>query len=472
MKISFNNIILPYKNPWINVTKSRNTNLAPLEKDTVTFTGVGNVFQAKDMHIAPSEAMCIKARINAEIAEQYLKHVLDRWVGPLTKKNINVSKKKQMPAFSYITGRKTPESIREKVVSKYSRIVRDEQEEFSLQLARELNSHFKFNRRQNVKSLYYEILGIIEKDQDKNQKFPPYKNIPYCLDIVLEKFISSGKINLNNMPNETFASIKKDILSLMESKYRPEEELNYDKKSYIKPSSMEGIKHYANDIVRARIIMNNTDREHTQLLFDTIASAAAVGDLKITSVENYVADESKLPMGKKVSDYEYIKSSKLRDFAQQVNAKYEEKPSKLGYMGIHINLDLSNGAIGREGSQCKGYSGEIQIVGRDVLKLKDIEDLCYKIKDNKSSYEEKYDDFANYFLKYYSKCDKQEFDNYTYALYLSQRELPPDTSSRVKFKSPKELGFKNIPKELDFNVLAEIKEDCERAYEAKLKMGI
>ncbi len=470
MKISFNKNIIYPQIFALNKTKKnypRYSNLSPLPCDTVSFKNGGYKFESKEMGNSPAETVCRQVRINAEPAEVYLKRVLDNWIGPLSKKTVIDSGKKKIPAFTYITGRKSAESIREKVVSKYSKIVRDENEEFSNHLATELLKNFKFTQQQNVKSLSNEICGILDKLQGDRQKFSPYNHPDYPLDIVIDKFIKSKKINMDGVSDEQLLLKKEMIIESITSKSRPEEEENYDGNTFIKPANIRGIKHYANDIVRARIVMNHSGREYTQMVINALSLAAKRGDLKITSVENYVPSPLKLPKGKRPSDYAYIKESALIDFAESVGARYSKNISKKGYIGIHINLDLSNGVLSKQGKQFTGYSGEIQLVGRDVLKLKDVEDLCYKIKDNKNSLDDMYYDFKEEFGNNYLKCDKQEFDDYTYALYLSQRELPPNTPEKARFKTPRELGFKNVPKELDFNNLAQLKEDCEKAARAK-----
>ena len=104
------------------------------------------------------------------------------------------------------------------------------------------------------------------------------------------------------------------------------------------------------------------------------------------------------------------------------------------------------------------------------MQLKEVEDLCYKIKDNKNAIHRGYQTFVDYFKKYYKDDIKEAFDDYTYALYLAQRALGPEERKDNSFPSIKELGFENrVPEELDFNKLKKIKDGCDVIYESLSK---
>ena len=100
------------------------TNLAPLQKDTVSFSGRGKLL-SENMVDAPTERTCRLAESNAEPARFYLQSVLDKYLKPLTQ--IKSSSGGKNSAFiEYSTRIKESTSIREKVVSKYSKICRRE----------------------------------------------------------------------------------------------------------------------------------------------------------------------------------------------------------------------------------------------------------------------------------------------------------------------------------------------------------
>ena len=212
--------------------------------------------------------------------------------------------------------------------------------------------------------------------------------------------------------------------------------------------------------------MKESGPEYTAVVIEALKKAAEEGELKITSIENNLPDPRKLPKGKKLSDYIYATERQLLSLAKAANAPLIKNKSKSGYLAIHINVDLSSPLFNSYNGVYNGYSGEIQIIGSDVLQLKEIEDLCYKLKDNKNAIHIAYKPFKEHFQKYYKDDVKQAFDNYTYALYLAQRALPPGTKTQTRFPSIQELGFEGkVPPELDFNILKQIKLPCDKKKE-------
>ena len=241
----------------------------------------------------------------------------------------------------------------------------------------------------------------------------------------------------------------------------------WDGSVYIEPTSIKGVKHYANDIVGARITMKESDPEYTGLVLAALKQAVDDGLLNITSIENNLPDPKKLPQGKEISDYAYATDSQLRKLAKAADAKLIRNKSKSGYLAIHINVDLSSPLFSCYKGVFDGYTGEIQIIGSDVEQLKDVEDLCYKLKDDKNAIRSEYKPFKTHFKTYYNDETKDAFEDYTYALYLAQRSLPPNSKRTDFFPSIEELGFEGkVPKELDFNYLRRLKEKCD--FSAKL----
>ena len=98
----------------------RYSNLAPLTQDTVSFSGRGKLI-AESMVDAPTERTCRQVELNAEPARFYLETVLDKYLKPLTQ-NSSDPNSKEFPILDYRTRIKKSTSIREKVVSKYSKI--------------------------------------------------------------------------------------------------------------------------------------------------------------------------------------------------------------------------------------------------------------------------------------------------------------------------------------------------------------
>ncbi len=231
----------------------------------------------------------------------------------------------------------------------------------------------------------------------------------------------------------------------------------------VNPKTIRGIKYYANDIVGARITLKDYDPKYIKAIILALKNAADDGNLKINSIENFIPDSDKLPEGREISDYEYASYLNLQLLAKATGAQFSNVKSKSGYCAIHINVDLSDPVFNKFDRLYNGYCGEIQIIGDNVEKLKDTEDLCYKIKDNKII-NSAYAPFKNYFLKYYNDDTKDAFNEYTYALFISQMALPPGSAGN--FPSIKQLGFEGkVPPELDFNILRKLKRSCDMQIE-------
>ena len=181
----------------------------------------------------------------------------------------------------------------------------------------------------------------------------------------------------------------------------------------------------------------------------------------IEHIENNIPDPDKLPKGQSLSDYVYASDSTLHSLKKVSGAELITNKSKSGYTAIHINVDFSDCDFAKRDPRYSGFKGEIQIIGREVEELKEIEDLCYKLKDNKNAIKAEYKPFKKHFEKYYVGDTRQAFDDYTYKLYLAQRSLPNKVRGQ-KFQTPEQLGFADlVPEQLDFNYLDKLKNDCD-----------
>ena len=458
MKININSFKFLYNN---SVKQNRQSyfnypNLAPLPKDTISFSGRGKLI-AESMVDAPPERTCRQVEINAEPARFYLESVLDKYLKPLTLIKSS-SNPKDFPILEYTTRVKKSTSIREKVVSKYSKIYSSDADEFSRRVVDEFMKYFKLKDGISKDFIIQEAKKLIAS------KVPPYEFAAYYFSTIASEFQKKNLLNFSDFSEDRLKQIFEQIIdSLEEVPKSPHTEGSV----YIDPTSLKGVKHYANDIVGARITMKESDPEYIGLVLSELKRAVDDGLLKIISIENNLPDPQKLPKGKEISDYAYATDSQLRTLANASNAKLIRNKSKSGYLAIHINIDLSSPLFSCYKGVFDGYTGEIQILGVDVEQLKDIEDLCYKLKDDKNAIRSEYKPFKTYFKNYYNDETKDAFDDYTYALYLAQRTLPPNSKREDFFPSISELGFDGrVPRELDFNRLRRLKETCD--YTAKL----
>ena len=454
---SFSNVFNNNKVNSVAVNKFSHSNLAPLSRDTVSFKGPSELVAA-DMSSAPSSVSCFMAEINAEPAAYYLQKVLEHYIQPLTVKP--KGKNTQKPLNATLSTRiKSKTSIREKVVSKHAKLYRKEYKAFTNSFLKELDKNFDLKNNITEDDIYSYIMQATKHD-NHDTKYSPYENVPYVVDELLTMLAVNEFISTDNISSFDYKNILKSMVDNIEAGYQSG--LLDEKGVYIKPSSVAGIKHYANDIVGSRIILEDSNPRYIELVFDALQRAVDDGLLKINSIENNIPDKNKLPNGTTLEDYQYASQEQLESFAKATNADLQTNITKTGYIAIHINVDLADDMFKAYNGVFNGFSGEIQIMGRDVEQLKDVEDLCYKLKDNKNAYRRVYEPFKKHFAPLYAK-HKKDFDEYTYKLYLHQRATSKKRRSSI-FPSAVELGFseEQIPPQLDFNRLVIKKRDCDQ----------
>ena len=184
---------------------------------------------------------------------------------------------------------------------------------------------------------------------------------------------------------------------------------------------------------------------------------------------------------KKYINTNAINLEKIKEAANKVRKENRLKPIQVketdygnGYMALHLDIDTT--LVGKRRDN-RGFYSELQILGSDVAMLKDIEDLCYKLKDNKSIKQNhaSFTPFEKFFQEAYSNKEKypnieEDYKKYTRRAYQAQRIRKPDkddatsdiTSWGYTYPTIEECGLKGkIPPILDFNNLARIKRDCD-----------
>ena len=153
-------------------------------------------------------------------------------------------------------------------------------------------------------------------------------------------------------------------------------------------------------------------------------------------------------------------------------------------MALHLDVDLSDENFATKNDN---YKGEIQFVGYDVERLKDVEDLCYKLRHDKAlkGGHPAYSAFSQYYKKFSTTGDiekdeelRQNFIEYTARAQIHQRRKEPInaiTNEKTKKALPtiEQCGMiGKIPPELDFNRLAVIKKRSDELYEITKNMQI
>lgn len=222
------------------------------------------------------------------------------------------------------------------------------------------------------------------------------------------------------------------------------------------------MKEYLHDVIGERIIMQNTDKKEGDLIIDGLIRAIDDRKLKIVKIENYCPKDLD-------KDLEYFSKEKLEQLQEKVkenggHAEMEVNSKSTGYMALHIDVDLSDREKYANKPENDDYFAEIQIVGKDVAELKEVEDFCYKlkaVKDIKCN-NVNYKPFAEYFKKYYTDELKDTYNEYTTKAYLAQRKKKSDDKTNL-LPTIRECGFADeIPIQLDFNVLKTLKNYCDK----------
>lgn len=217
------------------------------------------------------------------------------------------------------------------------------------------------------------------------------------------------------------------------------------------------VKSHMTDIVGARIILTNSSIENVNKVIDRITKAEQNNDLQIIEIENYRPEPEIDEDGNITHSYDYSSPNALRKLKAEIDKKGtmiskrdEDIPS--GYMAIHLLTKLPN-----------GFTGEIQIMGKDIAELKEIEDLCYKIKSGKSV-DKKFANVEKILQPLKNNEDtilRREFNNYTRNAYKYQRNKKPLSSGEF-VHSPFLTIPDYLPSNLDFNNIYEEVKKCNK----------
>lgn len=238
------------------------------------------------------------------------------------------------------------------------------------------------------------------------------------------------------------------------------------------PTLNEEIKAHCGDLIGARIIIGKNSKKESAKIINALIEEIKKGNIKVTSIEHYILKDGD-------NTEEYFTPHDLERLCDAVNKQrekrrldpikviYKEKPS--GYMALHLDIDLSSSNFKVKEN---GYKGEIQIIGHDVCKFKELEDLCYKINSGKDikGGDCSYMPFIRYFKNQFSNPKyirlKEYFREYTKRAYIVQKRKVNTNDKNYTFPTIQECKMEGkIPEGLDFNVLNRVKTNCDRLYE-------
>lgn len=280
----------------------------------------------------------------------------------------------------------------------------------------------------------------IHEEAVEATKFMRAKLGPYLYDLEATTFAA-------NNPIEVISQRAKTATSIVE-KAATRGWVNQDE-----------IKRGMTDLAGMKIVMRDASRENVDKVIERLVTAVTEGGAKIVEIENKRPLPIYGPDGKISRSYDYaspIALIKLQRAASKLlgrEIKLVDENTPSNYMAIHILMELPN-----------GITGELQIMGHDVAMLKELEDLCYKVKNGKNI-DKKYAPIEKALAPLKDEENsllRSEHDKYTQEAYLVQREVEPRAH-----KSRKKEKFlaapPTLPKELDFNNIYMQKQACDSA---------
>lgn len=203
------------------------------------------------------------------------------------------------------------------------------------------------------------------------------------------------------------------------------------------------------DAIGLRITMGNSSQDAFDKAFGVLGVMVKKGIFKVKEIENY-------RLTRKDS---YVSSKTLDKFEEtcQSMKQYPLRSGKAipnGYTAVHLTIELPGGQL-----------AEVQIMGKGLEDLKDLEDFYYKHRCHKSL-DKKYariqkmldekmnglDDMQQEFL------NKYILDSYVHAKNLTSRS----PKQRAKISDFLPIPY-FIPQELGFANLHKMKEECDLA---------
>ena len=182
----------------------------------------------------------------------------------------------------------------------------------------------------------------------------PFEHFKTHLYTTFSTLEAEGKVTLGAIPKKSF-SIREKAQSLG-------------------ITNKEEVLKYIADISRGRIIVNSEDSFES--VIKTFSKLLKKGNFKVIDFENHRLPSKYLGNGNFSSNdaFDITQINRLKQIATNSNYELQTKDidSHVGYSGIHITLQDEN-----------GFKHELQIITKGMFKVKEPEDLLYKIKAGK-----------------------------------------------------------------------------------------
>lgn len=209
------------------------------------------------------------------------------------------------------------------------------------------------------------------------------------------------------------------------------------------------IKDELGDIIGARLVLRDSTK--TDEVLKKLIEGVKNNDIKIFEIENYRPEPKYSYLSKKQLDNLEKVCNKMR--TNGVTRAETSIPS--GYTAVHFSVYLND-----------GFKGEIQLMGIDVEQVKEIEDMLYKLKNNKSL-TPKYKIIEEHLKELKTNKPLQRaITAYSKEQYIAARQREP-----YGIKSKRATKFlpapAYVPPEYDFNTLYRMKTTCDYKYGEK-----
>jgi len=187
------------------------------------------------------------------------------------------------------------------------------------------------------------------------------------------------------------------------------------------------------DVVGVRIVLRSSTQKDFDIVFKELGKMVASGKLNVLEVENYRLTPRDSYVSQKTLDNFELACHKAGQYPEITS-----KPRESGYTAIHMTVQMPSGKF-----------AEIQIMGRDMEKVKDIEDFFYK-KRHIKDFDEKYKPVEALLNRVMGKTKKDKqtgkityeklddfqvetLDRYIKDSYAHARAIPPKHPKKNRF---------------------------------------
>ena len=302
------------------------------------------------------------------------------------------------------------------------------------------------NLSNTAKSIYRDVLPIASKIHEEASKAKDLFELKMCIfDCLLNSNADkSAKGTRGPLASKTIrVKSTQSIASKLANKFG---ELIEENDYYYVPITKDIAKSKIHDVLGARLILQNGQTGEANAVINKLMQSIKNGNgPKIKAIKNY---------GKSQAYLNYSKIEELEEVIAKAGYKHPEITDRRklsGYTATHIIIEVGN-----------GIDAEIQIFGRGVDRVKHVDDVCYKgmqgkhikglsvgtLKELKKVGQDP--ELALYYNKYLASAYAQAKRKWD--------KMPNDELVRQKFPSidtakfPSCLDLNNIEAEMELNI--------------------